>query len=149
MQSSLSLPSIRALLSFRTRPPSHALNTYVTSKTTTMWCCTCASTLSFLAQCTSSPLSEKGLMADAWVDSRLGGLFVLPPTTTKRLKISCLFLGCLALGTVSHGGRKGYCLQDLHRPSFPSRARLRRLGETAMRRVTRREERRGGEGERG
>lgn len=32
-------------------------------------------------------------MANASADSRLGGLFVPAPTTTKRLKISCLFLG--------------------------------------------------------
>lgn len=82
-------------------------------------------------------------MADASVDSRLGGLFVLAPTTTKRLKISCLFLGCLALGTVSHSGCKGYCLQDLRRPSFPFQVGRLQPDETA-----RRGEKEGG-GERG
>lgn len=85
----------------------------------------------FLALCISSLLSKKGLMADASVDSGLGGRFVQAPATTKRLKISCLFLGCLALSSVSHSCCKGYCLQDLRRPSFPFQVGLLQPGETA------------------
>jgi len=69
----------------------------------------------------------------ASADSRLGGLFVPVPTTTKRLKISGVFY-CVTLGTMSHSGCKGYCLQDLRRPSFPFQEGLLQHGETARRR---------------
>lgn len=100
----------------------------------------------FLARCISSLLSKKGLMAHALVDSRLGGLFVIVPATTKRLKISCLLLSCLALGTMSQSSCKGYCLQDLHRPSFPFQVGLLQPDETASGREKEedREQRRGG-----
>lgn len=69
------------------------------------------------------------------------------PANTKRLKISCLFLSRLAAGTVSHNCCKGYCLQDLRRPSFPFQVGLLQLDETASRREEEegREEKREGE----
>lgn len=117
-------------------PPSHILfccNFPVRHYVALYLCIHCI----FLDLCISSSLSTNGSMADASVVGRLCCLFVLVPTATKRLKISCLFFGCLALGMVSHGGCKGYCLQDLHRPSFPSREGLLQLDGTARRRVER------------
>ena len=126
-------------------PPSHDLRVchFPDIHYVVLYLCT---NTTFLAPSSSSLLSKNGLMADASVDSRLGGLFVPVPTTTKRLKISCLFLGCVALGTVSHSGCKGYCLQDLHRPGFPFLVGLLQPDETARKRGKEegREERRGG-----